>query len=136
MAETTYPAFQALIDAAFETYDQRKSYDDFLFDLPGHQRMAILLKDLNYQVENGGFAQWLHNRYGEHADDVRRVLRRIGTPAASNAENLVLIACQAWRQYGDKLNGDDLDAQDTAYYKLSAQLLADAEAYFAGLVSA
>jgi hypothetical protein len=123
-----HPTFQGLMDEAYATWqaDNSKSYDDFIFDLPPIQRMAVLIGNLNYQVENGGFRQWIGNGYSDHAKDVRRVLDRIGTPAAYTAANLVLIGARADED-------DDLDAQDAAYYKLNDQLMADAEAFFVSL---
>jgi hypothetical protein len=120
-----YPVFQGLMDAAYTTFGN-KSYDDFMFDLPVNQRMAVLLGNLNYQVENGGFRQWIGNGYGAYAMDVRRVLDRIGTEAAYFVTNLVLIASRADED-------DDMDKQDAAYYRINDQLMADAEAFFARL---
>lgn len=122
-----YPVFQGLMNAAYDTYGNQ-SYDDFLFNLPAQQRMAVLIGNLNHQVENGGFAQWILNGYSNEAQEVRYVLRKIGTHAASNADNLILIALAAHGQDGYDA---DLDKQDTAYYSLSDQLLADAESFFA-----
>jgi hypothetical protein len=119
---------QELMDAAYATWQDGKSYDDFVFDLPANQRMAVLLGNLNYQVENGGFRQWVDNGYGAHAMDVRRVLDRIGTHAAYLVTNLVLIAHRAD-------DDADLDKQDTAYYRINDQLMADAEAFFVRITS-
>lgn len=124
---------QELVDAAYDGWQltPRKSYDDFIFDLPVDQKEAVLIGNLNYQVENGGFSQWFSNGYGDHAAEVRLVLDRIGGHAAYTITNLILIACNIWRD--DKDDGD-FDAQDQAFYKINDQLLADANTYFASKV--
>lgn len=124
-----HPVLQGLMNAAYETFGNQ-TYDDFLFNLPGKQRAAVLIGNLNYQVENGGFSQWILNGYADHARDVMLVLREIGTEAASSVMNLILIARSAHNRDGYDAN---LDPMDTAYYALSEQLLTDAELYFTGL---
>jgi hypothetical protein len=129
---------QALMDAAYTAWQQEpgKSYDDFIFDLCGTQKEAVLLGNLNYQVENGGFSQWIFNGYAEFSADVRRVLDRIGTPAAREVRELVSFVIEAGRLNDERRRSWDddhldLSEQDEAYYKINEQLLADAEAYFA-----
>lgn len=124
--ETTYPVLEGLMDAAYETFGDQ-TYAAFLSNLPAQQRKAVLIGNLNYQVENGGFGQWILNRYADYARDVMLVLREIGTDAAIATESLIMSARSAYRRDGDDAN---LDAQDTAFYSLNEQLLADAEAFF------
>lgn len=69
---------QELMD---EAYDIWKSKPDFsredLFDLISFKhKAAVVLGNLNYQVENGGFVQWISNGYCLNMNDLKRVLRK------------------------------------------------------------
>ena len=136
---------QSLMDAAYTAWqaEQSKSYDDFIFDLDGTHKAAVLIGNLNYQVENGGFTQWMDNGYGDHAADVARVLARIGTPTARRVDEMVQTVKATWARYeADRRrwaddnddNYPDFDALDTEYYSINAQLLIDTEAYLQGLL--
>lgn len=115
-----------------EAYDNGKhaTYEAFLDTLDMPHRRAVVLGNLNYQVENGGFSQWILNGYSGGSVCLFSALTKIGTPAALAVKLLVKSAIA---------NSDEDDEAvynklDTAYYKLSAALMADAEVYLAGLV--
>ena len=50
------------------------TYDELIDSLPKIERVAVLLGNLNYQVENGGFYQWHFNLYGKWADEIISIL--------------------------------------------------------------
>jgi len=52
-------------------------------------RDAVLLGNLNYQVENGGFCQWVDNGYGADVRAVRYVLQRLGADAGKAADAML-----------------------------------------------
>jgi len=87
------PTWQGLMDAS---YDRWKSGDlsearreDFVAALDETHRDAVLLGNLNYQVENGGFSQWVDNGHGVEISMVRAALRRLGTEAAKAADAML-----------------------------------------------
>jgi len=57
--------------------------------LDGTHQDAVLLGNLNYQVENGGFGQWVDNGYGAQVAAVRFILQRLGTPAAAAVDAML-----------------------------------------------
>lgn len=46
------------------------SYNDFIDQLTPYEKTAVILGNLNYQVENGGFMQWDDNGYSDYYDDI------------------------------------------------------------------
>jgi hypothetical protein len=67
VSEEKHPTWQALINNSYDKWANNKkmSYVEFLDSLEDVARKAIELKNLNYQVENGGFEQWFGNGYVE-----------------------------------------------------------------------
>lgn len=122
---------QELMDAAYDGWqaNPRKTYRDFLFDLPVDQKEAVLIGNLNYQVENGGFSQWILNGYGAHYEAVLTVLERINTDTSRAAYELIdrKVAPFIHYEHGEV----DFNAADDAFYALNDQLIADADAYLA-----
>lgn len=74
--------FQALMNSAYDKYKDM-SYDEFLMCLDAKERHAVLLGNMNYQIQNGGVRQWVDNGYACHAEDVLIVLKMMGTPRAT-----------------------------------------------------
>jgi hypothetical protein len=78
---------QLLMDKAYN--DERKrtdadpestwSYNRMVREASDLERMAVVLGNLNYQVENGGFNQWVDNGYCTHISDVKECLELIDT---------------------------------------------------------
>lgn len=60
-AENT--VWQKIMDKAYENYGAGMSYRQFIESLPEIERNAVLLGNLNCQVENGGFSQFISNGY-------------------------------------------------------------------------
>jgi len=87
MTEEKYPVFQGLMTAADERWSDGgdlhgKNYNDFVRALDKRQGQAILLGNLNYQIGNGGFRQWVDNGYGTEINNVIEVLEEVGTANA------------------------------------------------------
>lgn len=118
--------------------------------LTTQEEEAQLLAGLNYQVQNGGFSQWVCNGYGQERWELVRVLRAIGTPRAAAVERMVL---EIGRQLNDRPNGgcfgdylkndtdrghqklaDTCEPFDTMYYAQNKEFEEDCERYLAGLV--
>lgn len=112
---------------------------------PDGQR-ARVLADLNYQVQNGGFEQWVDNGFGGSLKDAQRALQWVGTRDARKASDMLGVLSQyidlnAKRRgftfsssyWTDEEEGreqaDDLDRQ---YYGLRS-LQQDIEAAFANV---
>jgi len=56
--------YQKLIDEAYDFWSSKKcNYEEFVNSLSPLHAEAVILGNLNYQVENGGFIQWYENDY-------------------------------------------------------------------------
>ena len=55
------------------------SYNRMVREASDLERLAVVLGNLNYQVENGGFNQWVDNGYCTHISDVKECLELIDT---------------------------------------------------------
>ena len=72
---------QALMDQAYQRWENGDlrllSYDEFVDRLPELQRIAVTLGNLNYQVENGGFQQWVENGYSTQLGNILGYLQHM-----------------------------------------------------------
>jgi len=103
MSEEKYPVWQRLMDKAYskwekENWSTKEFIQEHCSDL---ERKAVLLGNLNYQVENGGFEQWVDNGYGYFWRDTIKVLREIGTENAVKTINLINRFSQYINEYAD-----------------------------------
>ena len=123
---------QQLMDEAYEEWQKHaETWDkDVFFDhLDFIHRVAVALGNLNYQVRNGGFAQWHDNGYSESHYDF---LTRLDTKEYSRLTEGLMLMCKAYSELknndirrADRGYDDDEDREssvtdqcDTAYYKL------------------
>ena len=126
-----YPACQAVMNRAYDLWQKYPdwTYSEFIDELSPADRSVVLIGNLNYQVENGGFSQWLTNGYGECVRELARALDAIG---AVRVAEMVYAAVSAWQVYQDQRrrarlwwsddNDDDDDsldfeAMDAEYYR-------------------
>lgn len=68
-----HKSLQKIMDEAYTFYDDNMSYNDFLDCLEGKDKSfvyAVVAGAFNYQVENGGFMQWIENGYATSCFDV------------------------------------------------------------------
>jgi hypothetical protein len=139
-----YAVLQPIMDAAYAKWPKDGRYSDFLFEISGIEKYVVLIGNLNYQVENGGFTQWADNGYGLYWQDVLRVLEKVGTDTAKQVAALVekvgkqlryngrgvldYSTATAWDEEDDGYYGyeyPDFSAEDTAFYAINEQLMVD-----------
>lgn len=78
--EEKFPVWEGILNSIEE-----KEFED-CSDL---EQTAILLANLNYQVENGGFSQWVDNGYGLKWRETIQSLRQVGTQNAMKVIDLI-----------------------------------------------
>lgn len=66
-----------------------KSTSEFHAVLPEDQRKAVLLGNLNYQVGNGGFSQWVGNGCACDCSEVMEILEEMGTELALKVHSML-----------------------------------------------
>src|SRR3990167_4593355 len=78
------PLWQSIIDKAYAKWqtNSNQTYEDFQESLDDISRSAVALKNLNYQVSNGGYCQWQVNGYDIDADVLEETLEKINTHAS------------------------------------------------------
>lgn len=68
---------QSLMDSAYATWEGKGwSREEFLYEISSIERKAVVLGNLNYQVHNGGFVQWVDNNYRDSAMPILRMIQR------------------------------------------------------------
>lgn len=117
---------QAIMTRAYEKYGDNMSYMDFLASLTELERKAVVIGNLNYQVENGGFMQWDDNGYSKGKVFLFDTLQAIGTETSKKVLELTERALTKLAQ------NRNVNAQDDKFYEMQEQFLTDAEAYFVG----
>jgi hypothetical protein len=124
----TISTHQRLVDEAYSQWaNQNWTYGEFIDSLGDRQRQAVLIANLNYQVETGGFAQWHFNSYSSRSNQLIAALEEIGTDAAIQAAQLV---SRVVSQLDDADDEDYLEfSEDDLFYAINAQLLIDCEAW-------
>ncbi len=139
----TAPKMQALMDTAYARWQSAigpgargMSKDEFWATLSAQERRAVFTGNLNQQVTNGGFAQWVDNRYG--VDEVFAYMIglciELKTPAALVVQNLLHAVNVARRDY-EQSESDEAwrdffsvtDGLSTAFYTVNEAFLADVE---------
>jgi hypothetical protein len=111
--------------------------------------MAVVMGNLNYQVENGGWVQWADNQYAEAARPyIFDLLSALNTDNARTVEGFVRQVYREMRNekdfdryhqrsgswLSDHWNEDDyydwnLEGADTAYYAISDAFMLEVNAY-------
>jgi len=95
-----------------------------------HQ-VAVVVGNLNYQVENGGFAQWYFNGYYHSASYLLTALEEINTNTSREVKQMV-------ENVLDLFNDDNHDHESarllnndlsTRYYEINNQFMADTLTY-------
>lgn len=88
-----HPHFQAVINVNYARWNggdlDGKSYEEFLEEISEEAAMLIALKNLNYQVENGGFCQWHDNGYSDDSELIISALKVLAGFNGSSAGSTI-----------------------------------------------
>lgn len=146
-------AWQKLVTDAYKTWSQDKSYEDFLDGLDQLSRDAVLLGNMNSQVQNGGFHQWVENGYATHIHEVVEALEKLEGSAPLRVKKMLekvepyLNDCRENRgcmgnylnlpSWGSEGSDEEYDAMtsefnelDTDYYSFSKEFEEVVAGYF------
>ena len=134
MTEVKESKMQNLMDKAYATWKDNMNYDEFLASLSPVLRTAVVLGNLNYQVENGGFSQWIFNGYYKSGRNYLRYIKvqidQVKYPQLTKAIDLALSKYNDTFLYAMEDRGEDaeenekeasmdLEELDDEYYKLN-----------------
>lgn len=114
----------ALVDRAYEKYNSRiMSWREFVQELDGSERDAVMIGKFHAEVTNGGLEQWITNGYHEDFELLAEALDRIDT---ENSRRVLEMAAYAFNHAGEVLITTDdetslvisfCDKWDSDYYK-------------------
>ncbi len=151
MTEEQYPIWQHLMNEAYAQWKDTLTYERWLEIIGPVRRKAVLLGNLNYQVHNGGFNQWVDNAYGLHAMDVLEILGEIDTNNSLEVSEMIEQICpyinfesvpegfgaNYWRtdENNDWCMGNTIaDSIDEQYYSINDDLMEDIEVFLKSLL--
>lgn len=121
MTTETKSFHQQLMDTAFtfwREHGETKSFMWFVESIPPIQQAAVMIGTMNYQVENGGWAQWHYNDYFRCAKMLKEVLTTMDDrPAITAARTIILQAIRLIHLIPEEPRLDD-DITDRVYAKL------------------
>ncbi len=115
-------------------------YVDFLRELGPRERFAVLIGNLNYQVTNGGWSQWVGNGYARAHREVLWALRKLDTETSHKVARMAETIVRGLAEWHYDFEGEacerasELDGElglSGLYYEINDQLMTDAEAYLA-----
>lgn len=133
MLKEKYPAFSKTLENANLRWRLKNfNYDEMLLSCNQIELVAVLIASLNYQVTNGGFDQWIANKYSRKLKELLQCLDLVGTETSKKVKNLLLVLTDTITHYsGQSKQLDRLYEGDKAYYAINCQLLDDVEKYIA-----
>jgi hypothetical protein len=136
---------QELMDVAYEKFDEKFSYEQWYKVLTEIEKKAVVLGNLNYQVENGGFYQWVDNGYVADIHFLIEVLEEMYTDNSKKIIELlndikpyVIPNVKNTGCFGKYLDLDseeylgdviDLDTMDKLYYEINTEFMEECESY-------
>jgi tetratricopeptide (TPR) repeat protein len=109
--------------------DRQASRAEFYQGLHPLQRKAVQLWELNGQVMNGGFPQWLENGHGAWIGDVVDTLKQIGTDSARAVQSILESIELHARDEDANRRMAELLASTDRYYRIAPQFGTDVEAW-------
>lgn len=139
---TTETIHAKLMDEAYKWWNSRRDsqgYDWFIYNLPRDDwRAAVLLGNLNYQVENGGFEQWHYNGYSSQYARVRVLVEQIDNDVLQLLDAFMKLVDKGLLDY-DSGEFDDETAQtvclafDCTYYGINEKFLNSCNQFLANM---
>ena len=90
-----YPLFEKIMRKAYNKYPKTNDVPFFSVLTP-REKEVVALGNLNYQVENGGFTQWVDNGYcsRESTTALFSFLKSLGTVEADKVTKMIRKVCK------------------------------------------
>ena len=96
---------------AYDNWGKNTSREEFLSDLTPYEKLAVIFGNFNYQVQNGGFFQWVFNNYDSDIDDLEEFIENCDFDKKDVFERMF----ENYRCI--KASLDDLNGYDDFYYE-------------------
>lgn len=143
--------FQATMDRAYDRWqaNQGMTQQAFWDQLDADERIAVFCGNLNYQVENGGFAQWFDNGYatdetlgfllrftGTHSGEAMKAVNQILYEFSHAVARCGLDLNDGWRNMDEEDAEwfmDLIDPLNDRFYKVNEAWVAEVEAILQGM---
>lgn len=129
---------QLLMNSAYDKWNKNKdwTYEVFLKHLGPVEYEAVILGNLNYQVENGGFIQWADNEYcnNDSCAGLERIFTRLNTPSSMKMLSILKKAYNIIESYNEITEEEKYDEYydrfntlDWEFYKINNQVMSEFE---------
>lgn len=131
---TDYNNLQTLMNTAYAKFTKGRNREEWFEELDYKERCAVAIGNLNYQVENGGFAQWADNGYAAlNGAFAVRFMRKHGEDQMAD---LVVQAMDVLQDvindcgtiFSEEPGEDALEALDSEFYATNAAWLVRVDA--------
>lgn len=113
---------QKLMDEAYEHFTEDMSYEEFIDGLDELHRDAVLLGNMSYEHESGGFGQWVSNAYDRRLDELIETVKRVSGSVLGTKVIAFLITV--------KSGETDYTIIDEEYETISEDFLRECNDYF------
>jgi hypothetical protein len=112
------------MNEAYAQWQQQEvpaSYDQFVESLDEPHQAAVLLGNLNYQVENGGFVQWYRNGYSSQIERLSGYLDQL--PTGKRVRQLLAqLECLVEDAKAEEDNAGGLEIDEVDWQSIRQQL--------------
>lgn len=87
-----YPILEKIMESAYNKWDHNsQTHPEFFDSLTDVEKKVVAIGNLNYQVENGGFTQYVENGLFHHSayETLRSFLDEIGTKESNEVLSIL-----------------------------------------------
>ena len=120
---------QRIMNKAYKRFQTNRHWSmiELYFSMSPIEKIAVAIGNLNYQVENGGFLQWIDNGYsGLSENTLNYIFNDIKDKKYPLLKKVLSLAFQAIKNEDD----DELrNKLDNEYYKINAGVLIEVDSY-------
>jgi len=138
--ESNIDFLEKLVDDAYDTYSPGMSKSAFWDSLPIVQLYAVAVANVNNQVENGGWSQWITNGYSDISNwvNLEDIYLELGTPEGKKAANIISRVMTIVDEtegdesviYSDENTVEELNHYDELYYEINDKLMVQFSDWF------
>lgn len=129
-----YPTWKKHTDTAYNKWRNWKddTYETFLSKCERKERIAVLLDNLNYQVQNGGFNQWISNGYmtQQITQEIKIILYDMGTKQAQKVIEIIKdLEEYIYDEPEEEKYWEEIEKFDNPYYEINDEFEEEIEHY-------
>lgn len=122
------------MDRAYDRWQKAHwSQENFWAQLSPREKVAVYVGNLNNQVCNGGFSQWVFNGYSDCSEELLQILPLLGDTSREVARLIGDVLDEENQHlWSDDDDGDDWDYSkdyDRLFYSINEKMLEECEMF-------